>query len=354
MKHLYYTHAPFTDHLLPACAGFGIHKPHLPWAVPERFFRGYNPASLPLALHKDIPTDMPPIAWHRGQWGHFNHSFDPIVGHVSDEIAREARHGYFAAVSFADDLVGKALDALDETGKANDTVVLLTADHGWQLGEHNEWCKQTLFDVTLHIPFIIRAPGTKFGRSGQHTGAFAELVDLYRTLAELAGLHAPAADVDGQSLAPLLDNPEPTVGEAYKQAAYSQMARCLLCLSKPDGKNGGMCPSGGKPGQTYSPYIAKDDCADTPKETLGWMGFSIRTPAWRFTQWVAWDGARLQPNWAQVNATELYTHACDTPLCDNDFDAYDKVNVVADPSHASTVAALEAQLRRHYENSSVY
>jgi arylsulfatase A-like enzyme len=61
-----------------------------------------------------------------------------VRGGLQDAIAREARHGYFAAVSFADDLVGKALTALDGTGKANDTVVLLTADHGWQLGEHNE------------------------------------------------------------------------------------------------------------------------------------------------------------------------------------------------------------------------
>ena len=76
--------------------------------------------------------------------------------------------------------------------------------------------------MTLHIPLIIRAPGTEFGRSGRHTGAFCELVDLYRTLVELAGLPPPAADVDGTSLAPLLDNPEPAVGAAFKQAAYSQ------------------------------------------------------------------------------------------------------------------------------------
>ena len=78
--------------------------------------------------------------------------------------------------------------------------MLLTADHGWQLGEHNEWCKQTLFDVTLHIPFIIRAPNRRFGRSGRHTSGMAELVDLYRTLADLAGLPPPAAGVDGTSL----------------------------------------------------------------------------------------------------------------------------------------------------------
>ena len=95
-----------------------ISEPHLPWGVPEKFFAQYEPASLPLAQHKHIPVGMPPIAWHHGTWAHFNHTFDPIHGPVSDAVAREARHGYFAAVSFADDLVGKTLAALDDTGKA--------------------------------------------------------------------------------------------------------------------------------------------------------------------------------------------------------------------------------------------
>ena len=201
---------------------------------------------------------------------------------------------------------------------------------------------------------ILRAPGTKFGRSGQHTRGFAELVDLYRTLVELAGLPAPAADVDGTSLAPLLDNPQPSVGQAFKPAAYSQMARCLLCIEKPNGKLGGMCPAGGRAGEEYSPYVAKDDCADTPKETIGYMGFTIRTEAWRFTQWVQWDGDKLQPNWAKVNASELYSYDCHTTHCNNDFDAHDNLNLVNEPSHASTVAALQAQLRHHYDNSSDY
>eukprot|EP01044_Picomonas_judraskeda_P026232 COSAG03_NODE_7886_length_860_cov_1.473062_1_plen_134_part_00 len=133
------------------------------------------------------------------------------------------------------------------------------------------------------------------------------------------------------------------------------MARCLLCLEKPNGKLGGMCPAGGHAGEVYSPYVAKDDCADTPKETIGYMGFTVRTAAWRFTQWVVWDGARLQPDWAKVNASELYSYdECSTSLCDNDFDAHDNVNVVDDPSHASTVASLQARLRRHYANSSAY
>ena len=222
--------------------------------------------------------------------------------------------------------------------------MLLTADHGWQLGEHNEWCKQTLFDVTLHIPFIIRAPNRRFGRSGRHTSGMAELVDLYRTLADLAGLPPPAAGVDGTSLAPLLDNPTPAAGPAFKTAAYSQMARCLLCQASDSKK--GRCPPGVKAGEVYSPYVGKDDCANVPREEIGWMGFTMRTPSWRFTTWVAWNGEALRPDWTKVNATELYAHDCDTPLCDNDFDRWDNENVAED--HASTVAALRTRLQQHF------
>lgn len=115
---------------------------------------------------------------------------------------------------------------------------------------------------------------------------------MYRTLADLAGLPSPSADVDGTSLAPLLDNPTQTVGPAFKTTAYSQMARCLLCLEKREGRPGAMCPKGGAIGSVYSPYEAKDDCAETPKEKIGYMGFSIRTPAWRLTEWVR-PGARV-------------------------------------------------------------
>ena len=75
----------------------------------------------------------------------------------------------------------------------------------WQLGEHNEWCKTTLFELAVHIPFMIRDPRAPHGNTGERTMAFAENVDIYRTLADLAGLSSEVdASVDGHSLAPLL------------------------------------------------------------------------------------------------------------------------------------------------------
>ena len=309
-------------------------------------------ASLPIAAHPEPPQGMPPIAWHAGQWGHFNHSFAPGRP-VSNAVAREARQGYFAAVSFADDLVGRALAALAATGKSNETVVLLTADHGWQLGEHGEWCKQTLFDVTLHIPFIIRPPlgVARYDPSrGRRTTAFAELVDIYRTLADVAGLPAPPSgatdSVDGVSLAPLLVAPDSPGFAAKKPAAFSQMARCLLCGAQQFKSK--RCPPGVKIGEKYSPFVGPDDCQRVPREEIGWMGFSIRTAEWRLTEWVVWDGAALRPDWSNVNATELYSHACTGAGCDNDFDATENVNVAGIPENAAAVASLRSMLVQHF------
>ena len=116
-------------------AGLGVHKPHLPWGAPSEYFDMYPPASqLSLATHKNIPTGMPDVAYHHCQWGPF--PWNSSRGQpVSDTIAREARRGYYAAVSFADALVGQVLATLDEVGATDDTVVLLSSDHGWHLGE---------------------------------------------------------------------------------------------------------------------------------------------------------------------------------------------------------------------------
>ena len=107
---------------------------------------------------------------------------------IDDDNARLARHGYMAAVSFADSLLGRVLAQARSMQAWDNTLVLLTSDHGWQLGEHNEWCKTTLFELAVHIPFMIRDPRAPHGHTGERTMAFAENVDIYRTLADLAGL----------------------------------------------------------------------------------------------------------------------------------------------------------------------
>ena len=111
-----------------------------------------------------------------------------------------------------------------------------------------------------------------------------------------------------------------------------------------------ICPAGVKVGERYSPFAGVDDCQRVPRSTIGWMGFSIRTAKWRLTEWVAWDGEALRPDWSRVNATELYDHDCEGKGvgCDNDFDAWENVNVAARPENGAAVAALRRTLVKHF------
>jgi hypothetical protein len=115
---------PLFVQLTPCVSRFS----HLPWGAPASYFDAYPPATdLPLAQHKLEPVGMPPVAYHHCQWGPFPWPSSRGVP-VEDGIAGEARRGYYAALSFADHLVGEVLDALDAIGETNRTITLLTSD----------------------------------------------------------------------------------------------------------------------------------------------------------------------------------------------------------------------------------
>ena len=323
----------------PFFAALGIHKPHLPWGAPKKFFNAYpKAAELPLAKYKLAPVGMPAVAYHHCQWGPFPWNSSQGVP-IADARAHDARRAYYSAISFADHLVGTVLDELEAIGQTERTVVLFSSDHGWQLGEHNEWCKETVFELSLRIPFMIRDPRAHGAAVGGRSRVFAENIDIYRTLAELSGAGAVEPGVDGASLAPLLRVPGGAAAAALrsaKGAAYGQHARCLRNVSdhyKP-----------------ISPWTHADSCTVTPRSQLDWMGYSVRTDDWRFTAWVGWNGTDLTPRWDVLNATELYAHTLSASgPGDQDFDAWENVNVAAEPKHAKVAGRLMAQLRAHFE-----
>jgi len=100
--------------------------------------------------------------------------------------------------------LGRVLDALDQNGFADNTIVVLWGDHGWHLGDHGMWCKHTNYEQAARIPLIVVAPGV--GKTGARTTALAETVDIYPTLCELAGLPVPPG-LDGASFAATLKDP---------------------------------------------------------------------------------------------------------------------------------------------------
>jgi iduronate 2-sulfatase len=122
-------------------------------------------------------------------------------------------HGYWACVSFIDAQVGRILDALDDEGLRDNTIVVLLSDHGWQLGDHKLWSKCSNYEESIRVPLMIAAPGeTKGGR----TDSLVELVDIYPTVCEFTGLDIPQ-HVEGVSLTPLLKTP----ARKWKQAAFN-------------------------------------------------------------------------------------------------------------------------------------
>jgi iduronate 2-sulfatase len=228
----------------PFFIAIGFYKPHCPWITPQKYFDLYplDEITLPkiTAATKD---DYPPLALASTRpWPYFG---------VTAEEARECKRAYFAAISFVDAQVGKVLDAVDRLGLRDNTIIVFWSDHGYQLGEHGLWFKQSCFEESARTPLIIAVPNQK--TAGQPSRRIVELLDIYPTLADLAGL-TPPADLQGRSLRPLLNHP----AAEWNYPAFTQVQR-------------GKVP-----------------------------GYSIRTERWRYTEWDL--GAK---------GVELYDHDAD-------------------------------------------
>ena len=125
----------------------------------------------------------------------------PQKGHLSDDFAKELIHGYYACVSYLDAQIGKVLQELEDLGLAESTTVILWGDHGWNLGDHQLWCKHSTFETALKTPLLIKVPGKT---KGTKTEAITEYIDIYPSLVELVGLEAPKT-IEGKSLLPIIN-----------------------------------------------------------------------------------------------------------------------------------------------------
>jgi iduronate 2-sulfatase len=186
----------------------GFYRPHTPYVAPKRYFDMYPRTRIELPKLSDADRSRTPEAAYR--------SAHKEQDAMTDDQRREAIQAYWASITFMDAQVGHVVDALDRLGLSNNTVVVFTSDHGYHLGDHGLWQKMSAFERSARVPLIIAAPGAK--ARGVTARGLAELVDLYPTLADLAGL-TPKGPVDGVSLAPMLQDPAATV----KDAAFTQV-----------------------------------------------------------------------------------------------------------------------------------
>ena len=105
------------------------------------------------------------------------------------EKQKEILHAYYASVSYTDAQIGRLLKALDELGLSENTIIVLWGDHGWKLGEHNSWCKQSNYEIDTRVPLIISRAGVK--AKGKSSNALTEFVDIYPTLCDMSGIKIP-------------------------------------------------------------------------------------------------------------------------------------------------------------------
>jgi len=192
----------------PFFLAVGFLKPHLPFCSPKKYWDLYDRAAFTVPSLRTPPEGAPKYA--PPIWGELRQYSDmPTTGPVTDEQARTLIHGYHAAVSFMDSQLGRVLDELDRLALTSNTIIVLWGDHGWHLGDHAWWCKHSNYEQATRIPLIVSAPGvTKPGTRA--TNALVESVDLYPTLAELAGLPAPQVPqgLDGKSFLAELRDPD--------------------------------------------------------------------------------------------------------------------------------------------------
>lgn len=245
----------------PFFLAMGYIRPHLAWIAPKKYWDMHDPAKLPVVIDQSVTPETPPYALSNSY--ELTHYADLIdfpkpwdEQRVSDERARQLMHAYYACVTYVDAQIGRLLDALEQDNLTENTIVVLWSDHGWKLGEFNGWGKMTNYEIDTRVPLIISAPG--LDTDGQRSNELAELLDLFPTLCELAGIEKPDF-VDGTSLVPSLRNTDAQI----KAAAFSQYYRNF--------------------------------------EGSEYMGYAMRTNDYRFVEWRNFSTG-------EVTARELYDH----------------------------------------------
>lgn len=194
--------AALKDGKSPFYLAVGFRCPHLPFVAPKKYWDRIDAAKLRLPESDSLPQGAPGAAGPGTDELRKYKGIPQGKAVLGEEQKRHLMHGYYAATSYVDACVGRVLQALDSSGLADSTIIVVWGDHGYHLGDHGIWGKHTNFELAARIPLMVAMPG----KAGAVSSALVETVDIYPTLAALAGLTAPQG-LDGRSFAALFDNP---------------------------------------------------------------------------------------------------------------------------------------------------
>jgi arylsulfatase A-like enzyme len=229
----------------PFFLAVGFTKPHLPFNAPTRYWDLYERDSFSLPDNLSYPPGYPIWAARQnsGEIGAYSDMPEGLIpSEYPMDLNKRLLHGYHACVSYTDRNIGVLLDALEQAGVADNTIIVLWGDHGWKLGDHSGWCKHTNFECDARVPLLVRHP--KLDGATGSTNALVELIDLYPTLCELCGIDTPP-HVQGKSFVAVLQNPK----AKHHDFAYSSYPHTI------------------------------------PKVKTAVIGHSIRNQRYRYTEW---------------------------------------------------------------------
>ena len=287
----------------PFFLGLGFNKPHLNWIAPKKYWDLYDREKIKLATQTKAPKNGAAVGLHPSFELRVRSNI-PKKGKIDDALAITLKHAYLACISYVDAQIGKTIAALEKEGVRENTIIIVWSDHGFHLGEMGIWGKATNYEIATRVPLLIWTPDMPKGSQGKTTDALVELVDLYPTLTDLAGLKTPK-HVEGTSFTKLLNSPK----EKWKSAVFSQFPSPAL-------REWGAYPLRPAMRETYFGPLLKE-VEEKIKQQQGskWnrnlfennlMGYAMRTQQYRFIVWKDRTNKNAEPVFV-----ELYDHKTD-------------------------------------------
>ncbi|KYN07245.1 Iduronate 2-sulfatase [Cyphomyrmex costatus] len=316
----------------PFFLAVGFQKPHIPLKYPERYLKYHPIRKFKMPKPYIWPDNVNNVAYN--PWTDLRWREDVAKlklkfpwEKIPEKFAKRIIQSYYAAVSYIDNMIGKLIHQLHVSMIRKNTIVILTSDHGWALGEHAVWSKYSNFDVAVHVPLIMEHKRTLFEtyiqrrhksmrnnalHSKKHcqvTNAIVELVDIFPTIADLAGVPIPICqDInstndhlknvltqnevpnpcsEGITLLPLIKSTLKCQRVSWKKAAFSQYPRPEI-----------------------QPVLHPN--SDKPRlKEINIMGYTLKTSNYRYTVWIPFAHTTCKPDWDVIIAEELYDHKTD-------------------------------------------
>jgi len=306
----------------PFFLGVGFHHPHTKWRIPSELWARYAHKTIRMPDPVRRTAGAPFFAFGDNNIAPEAVTLDgtahsvPRKPYLGDVLARtavqELRRGYLASVAFLDVQVGRVLDRVDALSLANDTVVIFTSDHGYGIGERGHWGKGSLYEIDARVPLIVRDPHHK-AMWGRSTNALVELVDLYKSVIDLA--HLPFSRhmyqwLEGVSWRPLVED----VSERGPRShALTMVPKCF-------GKTYGDLPPHNCGGRSFE-WHAREGA------THALVGFAARSHRYRYVAWMPHNYSLDSVDWARApQEEELYDNGM---LDESDLDSSDAVNLLS-------------------------